>query len=142
MGEDLSELQASRAKNLVRKYADIFARSMSEVLQVTYTKHMLNIPAGTAFAQKIMYQKNLTEPQREWLYKTIDEMEEAQIICRVSEREVKAVSPSTYAPKKTNKQQGLSPIKLCVQANKACKQAGILPLWLTEDENGVMLSRT
>ncbi|QRW10185.1 Retrovirus-related Pol polyprotein from transposon opus [Ceratobasidium sp. AG-Ba] len=87
--EDLTVEQRERVDGLIREFADVFARSLSEVLPVDITELRLDIPDDTTFPKKAG-QRRLTEPQRIALYHTLDELEEAGIIERVSQEQVKA----------------------------------------------------
>ncbi|QRV97202.1 Retrovirus-related Pol polyprotein from transposon [Ceratobasidium sp. AG-Ba] len=98
IGDDLTPDQKKRVSDLVGEYADIFARSLSEVLPIDFMQMKLDIPEGTQFPRRAG-QKRLTEPQREWLYKTLDDMEQAKIIAKVSQDQVAAVSPTNIVPK-------------------------------------------
>ncbi|KAF8593174.1 hypothetical protein BDV93DRAFT_394660, partial [Ceratobasidium sp. AG-I] len=82
IGDDLDAHQREQLTNLIREFADIFALSLSEVLPVDFAELRLDIPDGVEFPKRAG-QKRLTEPQRQWLYKVLDEMEKAKIIAKV-----------------------------------------------------------
>ncbi|QRV80066.1 Retrovirus-related Pol polyprotein from transposon [Ceratobasidium sp. AG-Ba] len=101
IGDDLTAEQREKAEGLISEFADVFARSLSEVLPVDITELQLDIPDDATFPKKAG-QRRLTEPQRVALYHTIDELEEAGIIERVSQDQVKAVSPLNMVPKQSS----------------------------------------
>ncbi|QRV79850.1 Retrovirus-related Pol polyprotein from transposon opus [Ceratobasidium sp. AG-Ba] len=101
IGDDLTAEQREKAEDLIREFADVFARSLSKVLPVDITELRLDIPDDTTFPKKAG-QRRLTEPQRVALYHTLDELEEAGIIKRVSQDQVKAVSPVNMVPKQSS----------------------------------------
>ncbi|QRW13143.1 Retrovirus-related Pol polyprotein from transposon [Ceratobasidium sp. AG-Ba] len=123
IGEDLTGEQREQVDSLIGEFADIFARSLSEVLPVDFSEMRLDIPEGTVFPKKAG-QRRLNEPQRIALYQTLDELEAAGIIEPVSQDSVKAVSPINMVPK-----QSTAPcpsIKLLQQmANAECLKYGI-----------------
>ncbi|QRV96443.1 Retrovirus-related Pol polyprotein from transposon opus [Ceratobasidium sp. AG-Ba] len=123
VGDDLSGEQRERAESLIREFADVFARSLSEVLPVDITELRLDIPDDATFPKKAG-QRRLTEPQRIALYQTLDELEGAGVIERVSQENVKAVSPINMVPK-----QSLAPRPTIQQlqrmANAECIKYGI-----------------
>ncbi|QRW06987.1 Retrovirus-related Pol polyprotein from transposon opus [Ceratobasidium sp. AG-Ba] len=98
IGADLTQEQRQRAEDLVREFADVFALSLSEVIPVDFIQHRLDIPEGVSFPRQAG-QKRLTEPQRKWLYKVLDDMEAAKIVAKVPQDEVAAVSPTNVVPK-------------------------------------------
>ncbi|KAF8595064.1 hypothetical protein BDV93DRAFT_419139, partial [Ceratobasidium sp. AG-I] len=82
VGDDLSAEQKAWVTDLVSKFADVFALSLSEVLPVDFAEMVLDIPEGTSFPKRAG-QRRLTEPQRQWLFKVLDDMEAAKIIAKV-----------------------------------------------------------
>ncbi|QRW03349.1 Retrovirus-related Pol polyprotein from transposon opus [Ceratobasidium sp. AG-Ba] len=66
IGDKLSEAQRSRVQDLIREFADVFARNLSEVLPVEFTQMKLDVPEGTTFPKRAG-QKKFTEPQRQAL---------------------------------------------------------------------------
>ncbi|QRV78793.1 Retrovirus-related Pol polyprotein from transposon opus [Ceratobasidium sp. AG-Ba] len=98
IGADLSLEQKQRVEALVREFADVFALSLSEVTPVDFIQHRLDIPEGVSFPRQAG-QKRLTEPQRKWLYKVLDDMEAAKIVAKVPQDKVAAVSPTNVVPK-------------------------------------------
>ncbi|QRV92228.1 Retrovirus-related Pol polyprotein from transposon opus [Ceratobasidium sp. AG-Ba] len=125
--DDLTPDQKKRVSDLVGEYADIFARSLSEVLPIDFMQMKLDIPEGTQFPRRAG-QKRLTEPQREWLYKTLDDMEQAKIIAKVSQDQVAAVSPTNIVPKPGGAELP-SLASLRRMANKQCRIYGLPVLW-------------
>jgi hypothetical protein len=57
IGEDLTQEQHVSIGNLLRKFADCFALSMSEVTVVAGATHKLNIPKGTTFKKNRAYSR-------------------------------------------------------------------------------------
>ncbi|KAG2739921.1 hypothetical protein P692DRAFT_201673306, partial [Suillus brevipes Sb2] len=78
-GKELSPEERKKAEDLVSKYADIFAGSLSEVIPVPGAQHQLNIPDRTTFNLRVN-QRALTPPQTQFLHGRIDEMLTAGII--------------------------------------------------------------
>ncbi|CAE6505472.1 unnamed protein product [Rhizoctonia solani] len=72
IGKDLSEEQTLKVKSLVEM--------------------KLDVPEGTTFPKQAG-QRKMTKPQYQALYATLDELEEAQIIKKVTQDQVAAVSP-------------------------------------------------
>ncbi|QRW08679.1 Retrovirus-related Pol polyprotein from transposon opus [Ceratobasidium sp. AG-Ba] len=91
IGDDLTAEQREKAEDLIREFADVFARSLSKVLPVDITELRLDIPDDTTFPKKAG-QRRLTEPQRVALYHTLDELEEAGIIKRVSQDQLQRMA--------------------------------------------------
>jgi hypothetical protein len=79
IGSDLSEEERTKVRNLVSSFADVFALSVHEVHQVEGAVHRLDISPDATFLKKV-HQKPLTLPQRQYLYKSIDTLLEADII--------------------------------------------------------------
>ncbi|QRV88070.1 Retrovirus-related Pol polyprotein from transposon opus [Ceratobasidium sp. AG-Ba] len=123
IGDKLSDDQRDRVQALVREYADVFARSLSEVLPVDFKQMRLDVPEGTTFPKRVG-QKKLTEPQRQALYAMLDELEEAKIIERVSQDQVAAVSPINMVPKPGGSERP-SLKTLQQMANSECKKYDI-----------------
>ncbi|EJD41162.1 hypothetical protein AURDEDRAFT_69161, partial [Auricularia subglabra TFB-10046 SS5] len=82
IGDDLSAEQRGQVQDLVREFADVFTLSLNEVRLVDFMEHRLGLPEGTT-GPRAANQKPLTEPQREWLYKALDEMEACDIVRRI-----------------------------------------------------------
>ncbi|KAG2119147.1 uncharacterized protein F5147DRAFT_560527, partial [Suillus discolor] len=70
-----------RAEKLTESFADIFARSLREVILVPGAKHSLNIPEGVTFQLQV-HQRALTPLQLQFLHRKIDDMLTAGIIER------------------------------------------------------------
>ncbi|QRW07877.1 Retrovirus-related Pol polyprotein from transposon opus [Ceratobasidium sp. AG-Ba] len=127
IGKDLTESQRKQVSDLIGEYADIFARSLSEVLPVDFMQMKLDIPEGAQFPKRAG-QKRLTEPQRQWLYKTLDDMERAKIIAKVPQDQVAAVSPTSIVPKPGGAE--LPSLALLRQmANEQCRLYGLPVMW-------------
>ncbi|QRV97006.1 Retrovirus-related Pol polyprotein from transposon opus [Ceratobasidium sp. AG-Ba] len=127
VGEDLLPEQRIRVRALISEFADIFARSLSEVLPVDFTQMKLDIPAGTQFPRRAG-QKRLTKPQREWLYKTLDDMEHAKIIAKVPQDQVQAISPTNIMPKPGGAELP-SLASLRRMANEQCRLYNLPVMW-------------
>ncbi|KZV85797.1 hypothetical protein EXIGLDRAFT_579319, partial [Exidia glandulosa HHB12029] len=91
VGDDLTLEQRGRVDALVRDFADVFTLSLKEVRLVDFVEHKLGLPAGTE-GPRTANQKPLTEPQREWLYKALDEMESCDVVRRIPASAAKWVS--------------------------------------------------
>ncbi|QRV94483.1 Retrovirus-related Pol polyprotein from transposon [Ceratobasidium sp. AG-Ba] len=127
IGDDLSPKQKQKVRDLIGEYADVFARSLSEVLPVDFAQIKLDIPIGTQFPRRAG-QKRLTEPQREWLYKTLDDMEQAKIIAKVPQDQVQAVSPTNIVPKPGGAELP-SLASLRRMANEQCRLYNLPVMW-------------
>lgn len=99
VGDDLDNNQKATVRTFISKYADCFALSVHEVLPITFKQHHLHIPTNAKFSTHAPHQRPLTPPQREYFYKTIDELLEAGITRRIAPEDVKACSPTTLAQK-------------------------------------------
>ena len=125
IGNDLTEDERLEVRNLISSFADTFALSVHEVHQVNGAVHRLDIPPDAAFSKKV-HQKPLTPPQRQYLYKSIDTMLEADIIEPCAPEDVKCVSPTTLA-QKTHEGKGLRLEELQHRVNNECITHGIAP---------------
>ena len=123
IGEDLDEDQRDKVRQLISSFADVFALSVHEVRQVEGAVHQIDIPAGSTFSRKV-HQKPLTPPQRQYLYKSIDTMLEADIIEPCAPEDVKCVSPTTLA-QKTHQGKGLALEELQHRVNDECIANGM-----------------
>ena len=123
IGNDLSEEERLKVRDLISSFADIFALSVHEVQQVEGAVHKLNIPPDATFSKKV-HQKPLTAPQRQYLNKSIDTMLEAGIIEPCTPEEVKCVSPTTLA-QKTHQGKGLTLEELQHRVNDECITHGM-----------------
>ncbi|QRV90579.1 Retrovirus-related Pol polyprotein from transposon [Ceratobasidium sp. AG-Ba] len=132
IGMDLSPKQLESVQNLVREFADVFALSLLEVLPVDFIQHRLDIPAGTSFPRRAG-QKRLTEPQRRWLYKVLDDREQAKIVAKVPQDQVAAVSPTNVVPKPGGAElPSLETLRR--MANKQCRLHNIPIMWPEAEE--------
>lgn len=127
IGNDLSPEQNKRVSDLVSEFADVFALSLSEVLPVDFAEMVLDIPAGTSFPKRAG-QRRLTEPQRQWLYRVLDDMEQAKIIVKVTQDQVAAVSPTNIVPKPGGAELP-SLASLRNMANEQCEIYGLPIMW-------------
>ncbi|KZV85347.1 hypothetical protein EXIGLDRAFT_623163, partial [Exidia glandulosa HHB12029] len=91
IGNDLSPEDRARVEDMVREFADVFTLSLDEVRIVDFIEHRLGIPPGTV-GPRSASQKPLSEPQREWLYSALDEMEAADVVRRIPASAAKWVS--------------------------------------------------
>ncbi|KZV86269.1 hypothetical protein EXIGLDRAFT_564716, partial [Exidia glandulosa HHB12029] len=91
IGNDLSSEEKEEVRSLVREFADVFTLELREVRLVDFIEHKLGIPEGTV-GPRVANQKPLTEPQREWLYGALDEMESCDIIRKIPASAAKWVS--------------------------------------------------
>ncbi|EJD47206.1 hypothetical protein AURDEDRAFT_62400, partial [Auricularia subglabra TFB-10046 SS5] len=82
VGKDLTADERQQVDALIREFADVFTLSASEVRLVDFIEHRLGVPKGTQ-GPRVAHQKPLTEPQREWLYAALDEMEKNDIVRRI-----------------------------------------------------------
>ncbi|KAG6839380.1 hypothetical protein C0991_003172 [Blastosporella zonata] len=122
-GEDLSAIQDEAVTKLIKRYADIFALSINEVLPVKGAVHTLDIPAGASFSRKV-HQKPLTPPQRVYLHEKIDEMLAAGVIKQCEPGQVKCVSGTTLA-QKAHQGGGLTLEELQHRINDQCIANGL-----------------
>jgi hypothetical protein len=79
IGQDLTPDQTQQVRDLIAKYAECFALSMSEVTTVEGAAHWLDIPRDMQFRTKVN-QRPQSPPQREFFNGVIDKMLEAGII--------------------------------------------------------------
>ena len=124
-GNDLTPEELTRVKELVDWYADIFAGSLNEVLQVLGAVHRLNIPEGATFNLRVN-QRPLTPPQSQFLHGRIDEMLEAGIIEHAPPELVKCCATTVLA-KKAHEQEGMTLEDLQRAVNDQCQQQGQPP---------------
>ncbi|KZP08553.1 hypothetical protein FIBSPDRAFT_693608, partial [Athelia psychrophila] len=99
IGDDLEPIQAQRVKELVAKYADVFALSVSEVMAAdTGAVHTMHVPEGAVFSRKIN-QRPLKAPEREYFFPWVDSMEAAGVIRKIDPADVKCYAPTILAQK-------------------------------------------
>ena len=122
IGQDLSAAQLQRVRELIAKYAQCFALSMSEVTPVKGAAHRLDIPRDTQFRTKIN-QRPQTPPQREFFNGVIDKMVAAGIIRPIAHQDVRCCGATTLA-KKAHEGSGLSIETLKHRVNGECVTAG------------------
>jgi len=82
--------------------ADVFALSLSEVQFVDWYTHKLHIEPEIKFPTRVN-QRPVTEVQKKWFNKILDEMEAAYIIQRVPGDFIKNLSSTNLAPKEAGK---------------------------------------
>ncbi|KAG1841586.1 hypothetical protein F4604DRAFT_1939409 [Suillus subluteus] len=124
-GGTLTEDERKQAEALVARYADIFACSLTEVIQVPGAQHRLNIPDNATFNLRV-HQRALTPPQTQFLHGRIDEMLEAGIIEWAPPDAVKCCATTVLA-QKTHEQKGLTLDELRHRINEQCEQEGRPP---------------
>ena len=126
VGDDLDSEQRETIRNFIAEYADCFALSVREVLPITFKEHHLRIPHNAKFSTHAPHQRPLTPPQREYFYKTLDELLEAGIIRRIAPEDVKACSPTTLA-QKAHSGGGMSITDILHKLNDECIANGRQP---------------
>lgn len=134
IGNDFTPEQKEGVLDLVGEFADVFALSLSEVLPINFAEIKINIPSNTVFLKRAG-QRRLTDPQRQWLYKTLDEMEHAKIIAKVPQDQVKVVSPTNIVPKPGGAElPSLGTLRH--MANEQCEKFGIPVMWPDVEQQG------
>ena len=123
IGLDLTEEQRKIVQDTIRKYADCFALSVSEVFPVEGAIHKVEIPKGAVFP-RVAHQKPLTPPQREYLNRKVQEMLDAGIIEHIQPDQVKNVAPMVLS-QKAHEGEGLGVEELKRRLNEQCVQAGL-----------------
>lgn len=127
IGNDLIVEQNKQVIELVSEFADVFALLLSDILPVDFAKLVLDVPAGTSFPKRAG-QRRLMEPQCQWLYKVLDDMERTNIIAKVTKDQVAAISPTNIVPKPVGAELP-SLTLLRRMANVQCKQYGLPIIW-------------
>jgi hypothetical protein len=126
IGSDLSVEQIQKVRNMIAKYAECFALSLSEVTPVEGAAHRLDIPRDKQFRTKVS-QRPQTPPQREFLNSVIDKMLAAGItqagIRPINHQDVKCCGATTLA-KKAHEGNGLPLDALKHVVNGQCVTAG------------------
>ncbi|KIJ27674.1 hypothetical protein M422DRAFT_190753, partial [Sphaerobolus stellatus SS14] len=79
IGSDLNNEQRTAVLDLVREFADTFALSLAEVIPVVFMKHKLHVDPSVTLPTKVS-QHPITEAQKEWCNRILDDMEAAEII--------------------------------------------------------------
>lgn len=123
IGDDLSEQERERVRELVKEYADCFALSVSEVRTVKGGEHRLDIKPGTKFTTKIM-NRPFTPPQKVYLNKVLDDLLDSGVIRSIAAEDVKCCSQITLA-QKAHTNEGLTITELQHRVNDECVQAGL-----------------
>ena len=127
IGKDLTEKQKEGVKELVSKYADIFALTMSEVTYINWHRHHLKVNPEAKLPKQVA-QHPITENQKEWYYKTLDEMENAYVIQKVPADFIKCLSSTNLAPKEAGKIRA-SRTGVLQKVNAECIKNGLPPFW-------------
>ena len=102
IGTDLMDEQRDKVTALITEFTDIFALSMSEVLVVDWHQHHLDVDPDTKLPKR-MSQRPITENQKEWYYKMLDEIEASSVIQKVPGEFIKCLSSTNLAPKEAGK---------------------------------------
>ena len=127
IGTDLSEEQRSKVKDLIKEFADVFALSMSEVLIVDWHQHHLDIDPDVKLPKR-MSQRPITENQKDWYYRMLDEMEASSVIQKVPGEFIKCLSSTNLAPKEAGK-TGTTKVEVLRKVNAECIKNGLPPFW-------------
>ncbi|GAB1527734.1 hypothetical protein RhiTH_010922 [Rhizoctonia solani] len=98
IGLDLSPDQRTAAQSVIQEFADVFALNLSKVCAVNFLKLCLDILAAAVFPMRAG-QRQMTELQKQALYRMLDKLEAAGVIKQVMQDQVKAVSPISLVPK-------------------------------------------
>lgn len=123
IGEDVTEAQCDKVKQLIMEFADCFALSLSEVNLIPGAVHKLNIPKNKTFCMKIP-QHSFNSDQRSFMAAKVQEMLKEGIICPMHPREVCCVAPSVLAHK-VHGNTGLSLDELKHKVNDECVTYGL-----------------
>ena len=119
IGSDLSPGQHEKVISLLSEFADCFALSVGKVITIPGAKHHIHVPSGTTFPKRIPHQCQLTEVQKVYLSKLIDELLSADIIEPIRPEDVLCASLLTVA-QKPHDCPGLSLPKLQHKVNNKC----------------------
>lgn len=121
IGDDLTDKERHRVRNMVAEFADVFALSVKEVKHIPGAYHRLDVPDDASFNTKI-FQRQMTPPQAEYFSKALDVMQEAGVIAPITAKDVKCVSPITMAAK-AHTVAGMTLDELKERLNWECEQA-------------------
>jgi hypothetical protein len=127
IGPDLMDTQREEVRALVRKYADVFALSLSEVKVVDWYKHHLHIDTSVKLPKKTA-QRPITEAQKDWFFSILDEMEDAHIIQKVPGDFIKALSSTNIQPKEAGKIRATR-TEILRKVNAECIKNGLPSFW-------------
>ena len=123
ISEDISEAQRDKVAQLIAKFTDCFALSLSKVNLVPGTVHKLNIPEGSTFHMKIP-QCSYNPNQQAFMATKVQEMLKGGIIRPMHPGEVCCVAPSVVA-QKVHEGSGLSLDELQHKVNNECIKHGL-----------------
>jgi hypothetical protein len=126
ISSDLTAEQHSKVVDLLTKFADWFALSISDVIPIPGTEHHIHILPNTIFPKKIPHQQQLTESQKSYLSNAINELLAADIIEPIRPEDVLCASPLTLT-QKAHDNPGLSLDELWHRLNEECLAHGIPP---------------
>ena len=122
IGEAVTEEERGKVEELLKKYADVFALDVREVLPVDWSSHKLKVDLD-AKLPKNTHQSTLTEAQRDWYYDMLDTMEEGGVIARVEVDFVQCVSHTKLVLKDAGK-MGMTKTEVIRKCNEVLKAAG------------------
>lgn len=126
-GADLTPEQLERVRDLITEFADIWALSMSKVQYVNWHSHHLDVDPDVKLPRK-MLQHPMTEKQKVWYYKILDEMEVSHVIQKVPGEFLKCLNSTNLAPKEKGK-TGASRVEVLRKVNTECIKNGCPPFW-------------
>ena len=98
IGDDLTNEECQQVKDIIAKFAHVFALSIGEVKHIPGAMHHLNVPEDTTFNTRIG-QCHMIPPQAEYFAKALDIMIDAGVVASIAAKDVKCVSPITMAEK-------------------------------------------
>lgn len=107
---------------------------MSEVQYVDWHSHHLDIDPDVVLPKK-MSQRPITEKQKLWYYKILDEMEASHVIQKVPGDFLKCLNSTNLAPKDKGK-TGASRVEILRKVNAECIRNGLPPFWEEVREPG------
>ncbi|KZP05785.1 hypothetical protein FIBSPDRAFT_679199, partial [Athelia psychrophila] len=82
IGPDLSDAEREEVRALCTEFADGFALALSEVREVDWHQHHLNINPDIPLPRRAG-QRPVSGPQQTWLFSMLDDMEAAYVIQKV-----------------------------------------------------------
>jgi len=123
IGDDVTDTQRDKVKQLIAEFADCFTLSLTEVNLIPGAVHKLNIPENTAFRTKVP-QRSFNRDQRSFMAAKVQEMLKAGVVCPMHPSEVRCVAPSILAHK-THGNTSLSSDELKHKVNDKCVKHGL-----------------
>ena len=119
---------------MVKEYADVFALTMSEFRVVDWYKHHLTVDPEAKLPTRVG-QRPITENQKDWFHRTLDEMEAAHVVQRVPGNFIKNLSSTNLQPKDAGK-TGAMRTEILRKVNAECIKYGLPPFWEEVREPG------